>query len=137
MSRLRRMPLGLVALLGTIAVLQFAGCSKNSISGELQMFKNSGRAVSEFSDLDPGPLGARKCQTGTIDSIATLLCEYSSTDAASQGQTAAEGWFSQTSAALVLRRNQLLLGLSDRNNTDPSGKTMSMIAKIFRRVGKS
>lgn len=136
MSTLRAEPWVLFAALGAIGVLGAAGCSKTGIAGELQIFKDGGRAVSEFIDLDASALGAQKCQAGTIDKIATLLCEYRSADAAAQGQTAAAGWFGQTSTALVLRKNQLLLGLADRNHSDQNGKSMLAISKIFRGIGK-
>src|SRR4051794_39811430 len=105
-------------LLVLVAALGLAGCSKKGISGELQVFKDGGRAVSEFSDLDPSALHAQKCQSGTIDNVATLLCEYKSSEAITQGQAAAEEWFGETSTALVLRRELLLIALSDRNHTD-------------------
>ncbi len=125
-----------MAGLGVLVLVTFGGCSKKGITGEIQYFKDNGRAVSEFSEQAPGALGAQKCQTGTVDNIATLLCEYDSADAASKGQSAAEGWFGQTGTALVLRRDRLLLGLSDRNSVDTNGKSMAAISKLFRRVNK-
>lgn len=79
---------------------------------------------------------AKRCQTGTIDQISTLLCEYQSPESAALGQAAAEAWFGETSTALVLRRDLLVLGLSDRNHVDAQGKTISTLAKIFRRIAK-
>jgi hypothetical protein len=133
MSGLRARPLLLLAALGALGL---AGCGKKGIAGELQLFKEGGRSVSEFSDLDPSALHAKKCQTGTIDNIAALLCEYDSPESATQGQTAAEEWFGETSTALVLRRERLLLALSDRSHIDANGKAMSTISKLFRRVSK-
>ncbi len=139
MAGLRARPLLLLAAIGTLCLGGLGGlggCSKKGISGELQMFKDGGRAVSEFSDTDPGPLHAKKCQTGTIDKIAALVCEYGSPELVSKGQEAAEGWFGETGTALVLRRELVLLALSDRSHADPNGKLISAIAKLFRRVGK-
>jgi hypothetical protein len=133
MAGLRAGPLLLLAAIGTLGL---GGCAKKGISGELQMFKDGGRTVSEFTDTDAGALHAKKCQTGTIDRVAALLCEYGSPDQASQGQAAAEGWFGETGTALVLRRELVLLALSDRGHVDPNGKVISAIAKLFRRVGK-
>ena len=136
MAGLRAWPLVLLAAIGTLGTLGLGGCSKKGISGELQMFKDGGRTVSEFSDTDPGPLHAKKCQTGTIDRVDALLCEYGSPELVSKGQEAAEGWFGETGTALVLRRELVLLALSDRSHADPNGKQISAIAKLFRRVGK-
>ena len=133
MSGLRARPWLLVLALGALGL---AGCGKKGIAGELAVFKDGGRSVSEFSDLDPSALHAKKCQTGTIDNIAALLCEYESPETATQGQTAAEEWFGETGTGLVLRRELVLLGLSDRSHVDKNGKAMSTISKLFRRVSK-
>ncbi len=128
------------ALAGTALALAlalgFAGCGKKGIASELQIFKDGGRTVSEFSDVEASALHAKKCQTGTIDNIPALLCEYGNPEAATLGQTAAESWLGETSTGFVLRRELLLLALSDRSHTDPNGKAMSAIGKLFRRVGK-
>ena len=132
----QRTAIGAALALAGFAALGLSGCGKKGISGELQVFKDGGRTVSEFTDTDAGPLGAKKCQSGTIDKVAALLCEYGSPEAAAKGQSAAEGWFGETSTALVLRRELVLLALSDRSHADPNGKAISAIAKLFRRVNK-
>ncbi len=130
--RLDRVAIGTLLVLG----LGLSGCGKNGIAGELEVFKEGGRKVAEFSDIDAAPLEAKKCQAGTIDSVAALLCEYKTPEAVTKGQAAAESWFGETSTALVLRRELLILALSDRSHVDPNGKAISAIAKIFRRVNK-
>lgn len=129
---LPRAAMGALLLLG----IGLSGCGKKGISGELEVFKEGGRKVAEFSDIDASSLEAKKCQAGSIDNVAALLCEYKTPEAATKGQAAAESWFGETSTALVLRRELLILGLSDRNHVDPNGKAISAIAKIFRRVNK-
>ena len=112
------------------------GCGRKGISSELAAFKDAGRTLSDFAEQDPAAMHAKRCQTGTIDQISTLLCEYQSPESAALGQAAAEAWFGETSTALVLRRDLLVLALSDRNHVDAQGKTISTLAKIFRRIAK-
>lgn len=137
---LYRAAIGTLPVVGLVFGLVFAlglsGCGKSGIAGELEVFKEGGRKVAEFSDIDAAPLDAKKCQAGTIDGVAALLCEYKTAEAATKGQAAAESWFGETSTALVLHREILILALSDRSHIDPNGKAISAIAKIFRRVNK-
>ena len=58
------------------------------------------------------------------DGVAIDPSEWNRNDGFSPGQ------------ALVLRRELLILALSDRSHVDPNGKSISAIAKIFRRVNK-
>jgi len=111
-----------------------AGCGKSGVTSELAAFKDTGHAVSEFSDADASGYGAKKCQNGTIDQLAVLLCEYGSNEAAVMGQTAAERWGGDTGTVVVLRRGSVLFAVADRNHADPNGKTISALAKVFRRV---
>lgn len=133
---LRALGGGVAMALALTSTVTLTGCGKKGIAGELQFFKEGGRSVAEFSDIEAGPLGAKKCQAGTIDKVSALLCEYKSPEDATKGQEAAESWFGETSTALVLRRELLLLALSDRSHADPNGKAISAIAKLFRRVSK-
>lgn len=111
-----------------------AGCGKSGIAGELAEFKSAGHTVSEFTDADGAKLGAKKCQTGTVDLLPVLLCEYPSSDAAAVGQSAAEAWGGEVGTVVVLRRGSTLFAVADRNHADPNGKTLSALAKVFRRA---
>lgn len=111
-----------------------AGCGKSGVAGELAAFKDRGHAVSEFTDTDPSGFGAKKCQTGTIEKLAVLLCEYGSSEAAALGQPAAERWGGDTPTSVVLRRGSVLFAVVDRDHVDPNGKSISALAKVFRRA---
>src|SRR5262245_31518900 len=74
------------------ALLLFGGCGKSGVEGELASFRSSGHTVAQFADTDAGALGAKKCQTGTVDQLPVLVCEYASSDAAALSQPAAERW---------------------------------------------
>jgi hypothetical protein len=115
-------------------VLLGTGCGKSGIEGELERFRSGGHTVAQFADTDPAPLGAKKCQAGTIDQLSVLLCEYSSSDVAGQSQPAAERWGGEIGTVVVLRRGPLSFTVADRNHVDPNGKTISALSKVFRRT---
>jgi hypothetical protein len=111
-----------------------AGCGKSGVAAELAAFKDSGHAVSQFTETDAASLGAKKCQTGTIDKLAVLLCEYGSSEDAAHGHPAAEKWGGETGTVVVLHRASVLFAVADRNSSDPSGKSISALTKVFRHV---
>lgn len=116
------------------ALLGGAGCGGSGISAEVAAFKDSGHTVSALADTDPKGYGAKKCQTGMVDRLSVLLCEYASSDAAAEGQTAAEAWGTETSTVVVLRRGNTLFAVADRNHSDPDGKNISALSRVFRRT---
>lgn len=122
---------GLALLLGLPLL---TGCGKSGIAAELAEFKSTGHSVSEFADIDAGKLGAKRCQTGTVDQLPVLLCEYPNTEAAAAGHTAAEAWGGETGTVVVLRRGSTLFAMADRTHIDPNGKAISALARVFRRA---
>lgn len=116
--------------------LLLVGCGKKGIESELQAFKDAGRNVSTFTESNAAALGAQRCQTGTIDGVQTLLCEFGSSDAATAGLPSAQSWLGEVQSGLVLRRDLVILALADRNGADPSGQSMSSLIKIFRRTSR-
>ena len=122
------------AVLATLALL--SGCGKSGIAGELQAFTDTGHNVAGFNETDAGAMGAKKCQAGSIAQLAALVCEYSSTDAAALGQNAAETWVGEAGTAVVLRRGNMLFAAADRSGSDATGKTISALGKVFRRIKK-
>ncbi len=121
-------------VLGLGLVLGAAGCGKSGVAAELAAFKDAGHAVSQFTETDAAGLGAKKCETGTVDKMAVLLCEYGNSEGAAHGHAAAEKWGGETGTVVVLHRGGVLFALADRDHTDPNGKSISALTKIFRRV---
>lgn len=79
-------------------------------------------------------LGAKTCQTGSVDRLSVLLCEYASSDAAVSGQAAAEAWGAATATVVVLRRGSMLFAVAARETADPDGKSISSLSRVFRRA---
>ena len=114
--------------------LLFSGCGKSGVEGELAAFRDTGHTVAQFADTDASVFGAKKCQTGAVDQLPVLLCEYASSDAAALSQPSAERWGGEVGTVVVLRRGSVLFAVADRSHQDPNGKTISALAKVFRRV---
>ena len=113
-----------------------SGCGKKGISAEIQAFKDAGRSVSEFVDMDAGSMQAKRCPQGTIDKMAVLLCEYPSRDAASGGVRSASLWAGESGTWLALQRDKIVFAVADRAEVDENGKTVSALTKVFRRLAK-
>lgn len=122
-----------LALLG---LLSLGGCGQKGVAHELQALKDAGRNVSAFSDTDATALHAKRCQSGTIDGIQAILCEYGGSDAAAQGLQAVQAWSGEAPTGLAMQRDLVVLGLADRGGTDASGKSIAAITKVFRRTGR-
>ena len=115
-----------------LLMLGGAACGKSKAAQALASFKESGHSVDGFFDIHGAPLGAKKCQAGTIDQLAVLLCEYVNPEAASMEQRAAEGWFGSTGPVVVLRRGEMLFAVADRTHVDPDGKAVAALTQAFR-----
>ncbi len=112
------------------------GCGKKGIDAEIQAFKAAGRNVSEFTDADAGAMQAKRCRQGSIDQMAVLLCEYPNRDAASAGVRNAATWAGESATWLSLQRDKVVFAVADRSEVDQSGKTISALSKVFRRLAK-
>ena len=115
-------------------LLAGSGCGKSGIAQAIGSFKDGGHAVSEFADTDASALNAKKCQTGTIDRLTVLLCEYESAESAAMGTSAAETWGANTGTVVVLHRKSTLFAVSDGSHADPDGKIIAALSKTFRRA---
>jgi len=119
-----------------VVSLGLSGCGKKGIPAEIQAFKDAGRSVSEFVDTDAGSMQAKRCQQGTIDKMAVLLCEYPSRDTASGGVRSASLWAGESGTWLALQRDKIVFAVADRAEVDENGKTVSALTKVFRRLAK-
>jgi hypothetical protein len=132
-SPTRRLRSAAACLALTLGLL-VSGCGKSGVAAEIASFKTRGHSVSNFTDTDSSAFGAKKCQTGTVDQLPVLLCEYENGDAAALSQPAAESWGGATGTVVVLHRGSMLFAVADRDHADESGQKISALAGVFRRV---
>lgn len=122
------------SLVSAALLLLSAGCSKpKGIGAELDALRAAGHSLGDFKDSDAAPWQAKRCQSGTVDKLAAVLCEYPSPEALALGQAAADAWIGQALTGTALRRDLLLLAIADRDRTDLNGKAMAALARSFRQ----
>ena len=96
----------------------------------LAMWTHAGLAVGDHQPLADHNLGDADCQRGEISGVETTICGYESADAAKAAQPAGLSLVGAVTGA-SLPRGKVLLVVADRNNRDPSGKTIHAVTKAF------
>ena len=119
-----------------LCVFLCVGCGKKGLDADIKAFKDAGRDVSEFSSTDPAPMQAKKCKQGTVDQLTVLLCEYASREAAENGLRNAATWAGESPTWLSLKRDKIVFVAADRTESDPHGKNLTALTKVFRRMVK-
>jgi len=102
----------------------------------LTAWRNAGLAPEGFARVQPAPDGAAYCEHGQIHGVDTLVCEYASEESLTRGmQQVKEEWARMdTHTGVVLRAKRTLMVVVDRERREPSGKTISQMAKLFGKL---
>jgi hypothetical protein len=138
--RMQRRILGLTAAM--IASLVAGGCSKeegkpntptaSSRDGVVETWKKGG--------LAPSPLGAatvafgKDCQSGKVNGIDVLLCEYPSEADAKAAEEQGLAWVGDTTG-ISRAAGKVLIVAADRSKADPSGRTLNQLTKLLTPAG--
>jgi hypothetical protein len=121
--------------MGALWLLSCGGEKKDGLSDELESLISAGLSPVAFGPVtSPIPAGAIACQAGSFDKLSALMCSFPSADAAMAGQPDAETWLGTALTGTVVRRDLVLLAIADREQANPSGKQISKIAQVFRRL---
>ena len=147
MSALRASILAFLAAIG-LAVLP--GCRKHQMEAPvthvpgtphtdevLNAWRNAGLAPDGFAAAPPpAPNTATYCEHGKVRGVATTVCEYESDQALDRGvaQVRVEWQRLDVHTGVVLRTKRTTMVAVDRARREPSGKTISEMAKIFRKL---
>jgi len=102
----------------------------------LTAWRNAGLAPEGFAPLQPAPNGAAYCEHGTVGGVDTVVCEYASDQAMTQGmQQVKEGWTRvDAHTGVILPAKRTTMAVVDRERREPSGKTISQMVKAFRKL---
>jgi hypothetical protein len=102
----------------------------------LGAWRNAGLAPEGFARVEPAPNGAAYCEHGVIRGVDTLVCEYASEEALTSGlQQVKEGWARvDAHTGVVIRAKRTTMVVVDRERREPSGKTISQMAKVFGKL---
>ena len=102
----------------------------------LNAWRSAGLAPEGFARVDPAPNSAAYCEHGVIRGVDTLVCEYASEDALARGtQQVKEGWARvDIHTGVMVRAKRTTMVVVDRERREPSGKTISQLAKVFGKL---
>jgi hypothetical protein len=102
----------------------------------LNAWRNVGLAPEGFARVDPAPNSAAYCEHGGIRGVDTLVCEYASEEALTRGtQQVKEGWARvDAHTGVIVRAKRTTMVVVDRERREPSGKTISQMAKVFGKL---
>jgi hypothetical protein len=102
----------------------------------LNAWRNAGLAPEGFARVDPAPNSAAYCEHGVIHGVDTLVCEYASDDTLARGtQQVKEGWARvDIHTGVIVRAKRTTMVVVDRERREPSGKTISQLAKVFSKL---
>jgi hypothetical protein len=138
-----------LSLIIAVAIVS-TNCSKRAPSGMpaahvqgtphtdevLAAWRSAGLTPEGFSPLQPAPNGAAYCEHGTVGGVDTVVCEYASDEALTQGvRQVKEGWVRvDTHTGVILPAKRTTMAVVDRERREPSGKTISQMVKAFRKL---
>jgi len=102
----------------------------------LAAWRGAGLAPEGFTRIEPAPNSATYCEHGLIRGVDTLVCEYASEEALTRGtQQVKEGWERvDVHTGVLIRAKRTLMVVVDRERREPSGKTISQMAKVFAKL---
>lgn len=138
---MQRWSLGLAAaMIASLAAA--AGCSKeegkpntptaSSRDGVLEMWKKGG--------LAPSPLSAttvafgKDCQSGKVNGVDVLLCEYPSEADAKAAEDQGYTWVGDTTGISRVA-GKVLIVAADRSKADQNGRTLNQLTKLLTPAG--
>jgi hypothetical protein len=102
----------------------------------LNAWRNAGLAPEGFVAITPAPNSAAYCEHGQVNGVDTLACEYASEESLTRGiAQVKEGWARvDAHTGVVLRAKRTTMVVVDRERREPSGKTISQMAKVFGKL---
>ena len=118
---------------GVVLLAVLAACgsgASGSVGDVITGWQQAGLEPASFQAADVKALGGR-CQAGKVKGVDATVCEFDDADKAKRAEAAGLGLVGEATGA-ALSQGKLLLVLADRSRTDPTGKNIQAIAKVFR-----
>ena len=102
----------------------------------LGAWRNAGLAPEAFASVQPVPYGAAYCEHGTVRGVDTTVCEYAGDDVLARGTQLVKQEWARVDAhtGVVLRAKRTSMVAVDRERREPTGKTISQMAKVFGKL---
>jgi hypothetical protein len=120
-------------ILLVIAAVMLAACGKNSDTSATP--RDQVLAAWKAEKLEPSAMAAaqvafgKDCQSGSVESIEVLVCNFASPAEAKAAEDAGLAWVGPSTGASQARGAALIV-LADRKKSDPSGRTINRLLKL-------
>jgi len=132
----------MLVLLAAIPACHKARSSAAQVQGTphtddvLQAWRKAGLAPDEFTPVQPPPYSATYCEHGFVRRVLTVVCEYSSDEALKRGTQQVKDEWTRTNAhtGVILQAKRTTMMAVDREHREPSGRTISEMAKVFSKL---
>jgi hypothetical protein len=127
-------------ILLVIAALALAACSKSGDKSATPRDKVLDAWKAE--KLEPSAMAAaqvafgKDCQSGSVESIEVLLCNFASPAEAKAAEDAGLAWVGQATGASQARGAGLVV-LADRKKSDPNGRTINRLLKLAPKLAEN
>lgn len=99
-----------------------------SRDGVLESWKKGGLTPSPFTAATVA--FGKDCQSGTVNGVDVLLCQYPSDAEAKAAEDQALGWVGDTTG-IARAAGKVLVAAADRRKADPSGRTLNQLTKLL------
>lgn len=117
------------------AVVALVACSKSGAFDKNASGRDAVVEAWKADKLAPSALTAaqvafgKDCQSGTVEGVDVLLCNFASADEAKAAEDAGLAWVGQATGASQAHGAALVV-LADRKKTDPNGRTINRLMKL-------
>lgn len=102
----------------------------------LTAWRNAGLTADGFVAMNPPANSAAYCEHGFVHGVDTTVCEYLSDETIGRGieQVKADWARTDTHTGVVVRTKRTTMVAVDHERREPSGKTISQMAKVFAKL---
>ncbi len=128
-----------VVLVAAWVVTLAAGCDDKAKGPfpkpVLARLKKADLKPSGFKALDkPKTYGAKRCQVGTVNELAVLICEYESKEALAKSQKRRYRFLKGAVTGAQRADGKIAMVVADRDKKDLRGKTVQRILQAFKKT---
>jgi hypothetical protein len=120
-----------VALLGACedSSAKFEGGETAKADPVAERWKSAGLELGTAKALEKSKIGD-DCIRYDIEGVTALLCDFADAKAAGEGRKRGLSWIGNATGAALVHESRLLV-VADRDGTDPHGKAINKITKLF------
>lgn len=124
-----------------LLILLLVACSKDDGTGRGaaggELTRDGVIAAWKKAGLSPSPMTAatvaagKDCQTGTVNSVDVLVCQYATVDEAKAAEAKGLEWVGEATG-MSQATGKVLVAAADRRKADPSGRTIDKVMKTSK-----